>query len=369
MQMKKVKIGKLNVAEFVTAKPVGIRGNGQFVYASELLGKGAIPSFGMALASKDNKIKLALARIKEEPDFELGILNKVGRYTKKEIISHIEKQSSLGKEITDIEVKYAEHFSRQLLGNIPLLPPVKPGKIIPPAIIPKEWKWVPKKYWRLFKSRVVFCENTTDSVTTPAANYRIAHVHKAFKNRGFEVIALTGVNDIRSKFVTEATKSRVVYLGGIGHGSYTTYTGDDFNHILEVGHYDASEVNGKVAHFLSCETGRDLGPDTITKGAKAYAGYTENFVFDWANADLYWPCDSQFDISMANGRTVEQAIADTYAKFDAAIASVPGTSTAATLLNDKNLLRSPVSGAAWGSKTARVYPHVFYHMPVSVFFS
>jgi hypothetical protein len=105
----------------------------------------------------------------------------------------------------------------------------------------------------------------------------------------------------------------------------------------------------------------------VTHGAKAYVGYDENFVFDWTNPNLYWQSDSQFDISMANGKTAEQAIADTIAKYNAAIASVPGTNTAATLLSDRNLLRSPVSGPAWGSKTHRIFPYLFYHIPFAVY--
>jgi hypothetical protein len=139
--------------------------------------------------------------------------------------------------------------------------------------------------------------------------------------------------------------------------------------ILQVGGYGAAEVKGRALHLLSCETARTLGPDTVTNGAKAFVGYDENFVFDWTNPNLYWQCDSQFDISMANGKTAEQAIADTVAKYDAAIASVPGTSTAATLLSDRNLLRSPVSGAAWGNKPHRIYPWVFYHMSFAAYAS
>jgi len=370
--MKKIKLGKLTVAQYVADKPIGVRGNGDLIYASDILSKKMAPSFGLPLASTKNKVKLALARLKAEPDFELGIFNKVGRYSKKEILNHVQNETSLGLQIADIEAKYSEYFTHQLIGTapslaIPRISPIKPASKA--KIIPNEWKWVPPAKKNFFKTKVVFCENTTDAVTTPAANYRIANVHPVFRNRGFEVVVLRDAGDIRTNFIIEAKKSNVVYLGGIGHGSYNLYTGHFFNHILEVGTYDNSEVSGKVIHYLSCETGRDLGPNTITKGAKAYAGYTENFVFDWGNANLYWPCDSQFDISMANGKSVEQAVADTYAKFDVAINSVPGTNTAALLLNDKNLLRTPVSGNAWGSRTAQISPYAFFHISPSAFFS
>lgn len=368
--MKKVKLGKFRVPDYAADKPVMIRSNGQLIYPSDLLKKTKAPAFGVALATPENKTKLALERLKVEPDFEFGVISRNGKYTKAEVLKHVQDQTTLGLQFTDIEVNYAEYFANQLLGHLPKIPPklVVPAAPAMPAI-PSDWKWVTRPYWRFFRTRVLFCENTTDGVTTPAANWRIANVHSVFAAKGFDVVSLEGVNDIRASFIPNSKDYRTVYISGVGHGNYTTYTGHLQAAILQVGGYDGAEVKGKVLHLLSCETGRTLCPDTVSHGAKAAVGYDENFVFDWANANLYWQCDSQFDISMANGKTVEQAIADTIAKYNAAIASVPGTSTAATLLSDRNLLRSPVSGPAWGSKTQRIFPYVFYYIPFSVFAS
>jgi hypothetical protein len=368
--MKKVKLGKFSVPDYAADKPVMIRSNGQLIYPSDLLKKTKAPAFGVALATPENKTKLALERLKVEPDFTFGVISRNGKYTKAEVLKHVQDQTTLGLQFADIEVNYAEYFANQLLGHLPKIPPKLKISATPamPAI-PNDWKWVQKGYWKYFKTRALFCENTTDGVTTPAANYRIANVHSVFAARGFDVVSLQGVNDIRASFIPNSKDYRTVYISGVGHGSYTTYTGHLQAAVLQVGGYDGAEVNGKVIHLLSCETGRTLCPDTKSHGAKAAVGYDENFVFDWANANLYWQCDSTFDISMANGRTVEQAIADTIARYNTAIASVPGTSTAATLLSDRNLLRSPVSGPAWGSKTQRIFPYVFYYIPFSVFAS
>jgi hypothetical protein len=368
--MRKVKLGKFSVPDYAADKPVMIRSNGQLIYPSDLLKKTKAPAFGVALATPENKTKLALERLKVEPDFEFGVISRNGKYTKVEVLKHVQDQTTLGLQFTDIEVNYAEYFANQLLGHLPKIPPklvVSAAPPIPP--IPNDWKWVTRPYWKFFRTRVLFCENTTDGVTTPAANWRIANVHSVFAARGFDVVSLEGVNDIRASFIPNSKDYRTVYISGVGHGNYTTYTGHLQAAILQVGGYDGAEVKDKILHLLSCETGRTLCPDTVSHGAKAAVGYDENFVFDWANANLYWQCDSQFDISMANGKTVEQAIAATIAKYNAAIASVPGTSTAATLLSDRNLLRSPVSGPAWGSKTQRIFPYVFYYIPFSVFAS
>ena len=366
--MKLVKLGKFNLPEYAAKKPVGIRGNGDLIYATELLNESVAPSFGLLMASEENKTKLAIERIKLEPDFDYGVLDNGGKYSKSDVLKHIQEQTPLGMEFANIEVAYAEYFSNQLMGNEPVIEKSTSTKTAAKEeAIPKDWNLLPDKLSKLIKTRVLFCENTTNNVTKPCADYRIKNVHPEFVKRGFDVISLTDASDTRAFFQAKATNALVVYIGGVGHGNYSRYTGDNFDPILQVGSYNSTEVKDKVIHFLSCQTGKTLGPDTVTHGAKAYAGYYENFVFDWANADLYWQCDSQFDISMANGKTVEQAVADTMAKYNAAIASLPGTNTAATLLNDRNIFRTPVSGAAWGNKTAKISPNVSMIMSFAEF--
>lgn len=365
--MGTVKLGKLSLPQFAAEKAVGVRGDGTLMFAQEIISGKTPPKFGLDLTSNDNKAKLAIQRIKLEPDLKIGVIGE-GTYNRAEIISHIENQTSLGLQIADAEVKYAEFLLNQMLGKIPVAATrfVMPKAELMPTI-PTEWKVIPKARWNLFTNKVLFCENTTDSVTNEAAMYRINNVHPVFASRGFQVIKLDGVNNNRTNFAARAQESRVVYISGIGHGNYGVYTGHSNSALLQIGAYDPLEVQNSSIHFLSCRTGRDLGPNTITKSAKSYTGYNENFTFTWANSTLFWKADSQFDISMALGRTVQQAIGDTVAQFNAGMAAVPGTNTAALLMQDRDLLRSPVSGAAWGSKTATILPYVFYTMTMADF--
>ncbi len=203
----------------------------------------------------------------------------------------------------------------------------------------------------------MFCEDTGTAITNAAAQYRIANVHPVFVARGFNVVSLEGASDTRANFATEAKKPFVDYISGVGHGAPNVYTGVD--HILEVGIYDPLEVKGKVIHLLSCQTAKALGPDVVAKGAKAYAGYFENFTIVWDDPatrgneeELFWKSDSTFDICMANGYTVEQAHNETIAAFNAAIASVPNTSAATWLTWDRNYFRTPVSDAVYGDRSA-----------------
>ena len=232
---------------------------------------------------------------------------------------------------------------------------------VPMKRIPKWPWWKPiKKCIRLrLKNRALFCEDTTDNVTKPIAKWRIANVHPKFANRGFTVVALTGTDDVRANFIPAAKNGLTTYISGVGHGNYNLYTGHWGDRILEVGQYDSAEVKSKAIHFLSCQTAKLLGPDTVKKGAKAYAGYDENFHFVWDDPNtpfineflLFVRADATFDLQMAAGATAGQAFIATRQAFDAAIAQVPGTAAASWLTYDRDHLR------LHGSRLATIKPY------------
>jgi hypothetical protein len=62
-----------------------------------------------------------------------------------------------------------------------------------------------------------------------------------------------------------------------GHGSPIEFTGQYVRTIFYA--CDSRELAGRVVYLLSCETGQRLGPDIISKGGRAYVGYTEDFGF------------------------------------------------------------------------------------------
>ncbi len=87
----------------------------------------------------------------------------------------------------------------------------------------------------------------------------------------------------RLPFQLSAPQSDIII--GTGHGSKTSFTGQNESVILEVGKYNSREVRGKVIKLISCQTGVSLGPDLIKNGAQAFLGYEEDYV--WVmDADL-----------------------------------------------------------------------------------
>jgi hypothetical protein len=348
-----MKIGSLQFKSYAAKKPLMMTPSGAFLSAQQVAEAPSLGRGSLFTLAEDLQAKLAAKRYALEPDFKLGVIP-MGIYSKKEIIGEIKKGSDFGKLITQTEMGYCDELTASLRARKITSWPKPPLKRIP------KWPWWKpiRKCIRLrLKNRALFCENTTDNVTRPIANWRIANVHPAFANRGFTVVALTGTNDVRTYFVPEAKNKLTTYISGVGHGNYNLYTGHWGDHILEVGNYDSAEVSGKAIHLLSCRTGRDLGPDTVANGTRAYAGYDENFHFLWDDKKtpvdeflLFVRSDATFDLHMAAGATAGQAFAATIQAFNAAIAQVPNTAAATWLTYDRDHLK------LHGSRQAAITP-------------
>ena len=367
--MTDVEIGKLCFKEYAAKKPVSIKPTGEFVTAKEIVQTPSLGAASMYALSEDLQIKLTVERNRLEPDYKLGIIG-VGMVTKDEVTEHVQAKTEFGLDVVRAEMTYLN----ELLPALAEKPPLEP--IIPevkPEPKPVDWTWIPDKYWadwwKYFRNCALFCENTTDAVTIYAANYRKKYVHPAFSKRGFCMYKFEGTNDTRTNIAPIAKSGRVVYISGIGHGSPTCYTGHLNAPIWCKCSYDIAEVRGKIIHLLSCQTAKELGPDMVAKGAKAYAGYFENFTFVYDQPgtpvnemELFWRCDSSFDIMMALGNTVEKAHNTTIAAYNAAIAAVPGTAAATWLTWDRNYFRSPVIDAKYGNKNAKIWPWILLPM-------
>ena len=353
-----MKLGKLEFKDYAAKKPLSISPSGGFLTAKEVLAKPSLQLSSLLTLSKEKQVEFVLERYRLEPDFKLGIIG-VGLLTKKEIMDHIKSQDKFGQTALEAEMGYCGELMASLFAKKVPVSRAVPKKPVP--VVP-EWKQVKKCVSIKLKTRALFCENTTDAVTTPFANYRIAHVHPAFTARGFSVVVLSGVGDVRNNFVPQAKNALTVYIGGIGHGAYHLYTGHNGNHILQVGSYDPAEVSGKAIHFLSCQTAGSLGPDTVAKGAKAYAGYNESFHLVWDNSSTpvneftcFAEADSTFDIMMANGATAGQAYTATIASFNAQLVKpgIPGSAAGTWLTYDRDHLR------LLGSNSATIQPYKF----------
>ncbi len=130
--------------------------------------------------------------------------------------------------------------------------------------------------------------------------------------------------------------------------------GYNFEPRYSVGAYEPGEVRGKIAHFLTCYSALQLGPDFVKNGCVAYIGYDDQFVFDPGSADVFFECDGEIDRALADGLTVGDALARSKAMFAQRIEQLGDTLAASQLAFNLAHLCSPVDNPKWGDAQARL---------------
>lgn len=204
---------------------------------------------------------------------------------------------------------------------------------------------------------VLAVDSSFESVTNQVFQYRQKNVYPFLEQKGFTIQRCQGPLARRIYVAPEARKPGVDYITGVGHGSYDTYTGDFHDPIFSVGNYSPEESRAKIVHLISCETARELGPDFVAHGCRAYLGYDENFSFQPDDGDIFFECDSEIDRAFAQGATAAEAYERARALFDQKIAAFRAAGKefkAATLEFNRDHLRSPTSGPQWGDPNARL---------------
>lgn len=337
-----VKIGKLDFSTIAMKKPLLISSEGKFISVAQAAETPSLSRGSLFSLSEDLQAKLTLERYSLEPDFNLGIVG-TGLYTRQDVMEHIRNRTEFGRLAIRAEMGYCNELASAIQSRSL---PAWPKPTFKPVKEFEWWKPVQKCIHLLLKNRALFCENTTDSVAAPIANWRINNIHPVFTQQGFTVLCNSGVDNTRANFESKVKSVLVTYVGGVGHGNYDRYTGHWSEVILQIGNYDTSEVRKKAFHFLSCRTGRDLGPDTVQHEARVYCGYDENFTFVWDNTTtpvnefvLFVQADGTFDQFMASGVKASDAYNATIGAFNAAIAQVPNTTAATWLTYDRDHLR------------------------------
>ena len=205
--------------------------------------------------------------------------------------------------------------------------------------------------------QVLAIDSNYDAITEAAHAYRERHVYSYLESSGFGLVRCQGLLARRIYVAPEAGRDDIAYITGVGHGSYTTYTGYYFEPIFEVGNYQQEEADSKVVHFLSCQTAAQLGPDFVRHGCRAYFGYDENFTFFLRFSDTFFECDSEIDRAFADGLTAEAVYERTVALYDRRIAELENAGrdyVASVLEYDRDHLRAPSVDARWGDRQARI---------------
>ena|SRR5206468_5896781 len=199
-------------------------------------------------------------------------------------------------------------------------------------------------------------EAASDDFTRLTYRFRQRNVYPYLKRKGLRAVVLSRTAAMKSRAAPAARRSGVAYLTGSGHGSRDAFTG---YHMQDIFHVGDSVSSGKMAHFLSCFTAQDLGPDFVRHGCRAYFGYADEFAWNGqTNPAPYLWCDAEIDRALADGETAEGALNRALKKFNQSINTlglVRGkTAAAGMLMTIRNHLLGPSNDPRLGNPRARL---------------
>lgn len=93
----------------------------------------------------------------------------------------------------------------------------------------------------------------------------------------------------------------------MGHGFPDVWSCFNLKPVLKTCSSDAV-LRGHVVYALSCYTAKRLGPDAVRKGAVAYIGFDDEFVFNTYDADIFKRQALSIVEALASGATTCEAV-------------------------------------------------------------
>ena len=146
--------------------------------------------------------------------------------------------------------------------------------------------------------------------------------------RALNVVDLEGDLATRVDLRVALDEKDPAFFVAYGHGNPTTMVGqyDAFGKpdiMLDLG--NADWMAGRVVYLLSCETGKELGPEIIEAGGEAYIGYNESFYWyvkkpDRPGGDLwargFGSAVAAVVLTLLRGGTVQAAYERSIKTFD-----------------------------------------------------
>lgn len=205
---------------------------------------------------------------------------------------------------------------------------------------------------------VLAIDSCEDEATRIVHDYRNQYVYPDLESRGFRLVYCQEQAALRENVESAARRNDIAYITGSVHGSDTACFGYDSLPIFEVGDYQPEEVDGKVVHLLSCQTGAELGPDFVTSGCRAYFGYKGIFTFPLDFTDIFLECDAEIDRAFADGLTAEEVhdrVVTLYEQRISELNDVGEIEAVSTLKENLEYLCTPSVDSKWGDVQARIF--------------
>lgn len=167
--------------------------------------------------------------------------------------------------------------------------------------------------------------NRSVLITRPNYDYTTRYISAWAKKviefaeeRGYSVFDLDGERAKQQELASVISKKDPTVVMLNGHGDAQTITGQHGEVLVKAG-TNEDILKAKIVYALSCGSAKILGPKSIEKGAYAYIGYDEDFIFMYSNdkrtrpledktAALFLDPSIQFVISLLKGNTVGSSL-------------------------------------------------------------
>lgn len=203
--------------------------------------------------------------------------------------------------------------------------------------------------------RLMAVEANEDAPTRAAYAYRDQHLYQKLDTVGTNLLTLRGLRTTPEFFTPGIAQHDPDYVVAVGHGDEDTLMGYRGVPLLEIGHYQATDVAGRIIHLLACHTAATLGRDLVRNGARAFIGYNWFVMVHEGIVDEFLECDTAIDEELLGGATIAQAYRRAIGLFNGHIARFKGEGRlmkAALLETNRDSLMCPVTDSRLGRSNA-----------------
>ena len=161
-------------------------------------------------------------------------------------------------------------------------------------------------------------------ITRPRYDYTTRYISawaepvvQSAKSKGHHVLDLQEERANRQEVESMLKKQTPEVVFFNGHGSEDTLTGHNGEVILRTGENEHL-LSEKIIYALSCRSAKILGASSVKKGARAYIGYIEDFIFMYSSekrtrprvdrtAALFLEPSNQVPLSLIKGNSASRA--------------------------------------------------------------
>ncbi len=117
-------------------------------------------------------------------------------------------------------------------------------------------------------------------------------VIKLADKKGIQILDLKEKRANRKEFESIMLKKQPLLIFLNGHGNVDRVTGQNGEILIKTNDNEVL-LKSKIVYALSCKSGKELGHKSIEKGAVAYIGYDDDFIFYFEDNKVSKPLDDK----------------------------------------------------------------------------